>query len=90
MLEREREKLTIDRLRTELHSHYDLQKGDSRRSQGRQTAPPSRLNRGVGTANGTASLGRRIEGPTTRTPDEVRKEARTTAAGARCHQNLVV
>ena len=27
MLEREREKLTIDRLRTELHSHYDLQKG---------------------------------------------------------------
>ena len=27
MLERERETLTIDRLRTELRCHYDLQKG---------------------------------------------------------------
>lgn len=70
MLEREREKLTIGQLRTELLAQYSLEKGEDRLSlslsPSHQTAPILRLTRGVETSSGAASPRIRTGEPMTR------------------------
>lgn len=73
MLEREREKLLINRLYTELRAHYDLQNGENHH-QGHQTEHLFCLKRDEEAASGAVSLRKRIGGSMALTSPQPRRK----------------